>query len=163
MRQQHGHYASEQISGFVTGLGPFFQKYIERGLARIDAELSVQQQSHQNDATSEEGRKQSVAEYREKLALLRQQMFGSAEDTLAIVPKPTTGISGSGEQSPVRTRLDSPAAKFARISASANASPVRHGAHEGIDLASEPRDTASSISSLKERLAKLKSETAINK
>ena len=139
LQTQHGWYASGQIHSFIASLGPFFQKYIERGLARIDAELSTTKQIPH-------GASMSVHEYKERLTQLRSQMFGC--NTINGSPKQQEENDGS----PVRNRLDSPAYKFARTTSSAHGSPLSPG-KKVVDL---PPPQDATIKSLRERLARLK-------
>ena len=154
MRTSHGHYAGDLIDRFVASLGPFFQKYIERGLARIDGELRTLQVGNRTKPAAAS----PIAEYKTKLAHLRTQMFGDAASGLASAatrsPLVVADTAGSPSASPVRTRLDSPAAKFARLAASGPASPASR-TQSGVDL-SEMGDAT--ITNLRERLARLKNE-----
>ena len=143
LKQRHDWYAKEQISGFIASLGPFFQKYIERGLSRIDAELSsvkANNWSRTGGSTSAQGTF-TVQEYKERLASLKSQMFGD---------------QASGGTSPVRNRLESPAAKFARHGPGPN-SPCVKKTHDVVSAGGvEVDENVDEIVSLRERLARLK-------
>lgn len=139
-------------------------------MARIDAELTAVARVHPAAPFS-------VQEYRERLASLRAQMFGGGgSDGTTMVEGPlASDVNGSNmeqRQSPVRNRLESPAAKFARVSGSNSASGpgsplhkatnthrlVDDGDGDGRGGAEKPPADASTISSLRERLARLKNE-----
>lgn len=144
-----------QIDAFITSLGDFFHKYIERGLARIEAEKAstAQVASLGGDSSSLVNAPGDMESYRQKLLSLKAQMFGSA------APQTPTKSSRDGSiapdsnsvTSPLRTRLESPAAKLARFGSprgTANAPAPNE----------LPREDDQVMSNLKERLARLKQQ-----
>lgn len=153
LQTQHGWYAGDHIKTFIASLGPFFQKYIERGLARIDAELNTTRSLPQPAATM------SVHEYKERLTQLRSQMFGvsasSVTDHHHDDNTDNSNVNGQegGGGSPVRNRLDSPAYKFARMATTGSTqnSPLSPG-RRVVDHQLQD----ATITSLRERLARLK-------
>ena len=138
-----------QIDAFVASLGSFFQKYIERGLARLESEYTEKSDSPVADMES----------YRTKLFALKSQMFGTPHQQDEELKRGATAEEGtpmkssgaSNVTSPLRTRLESPAAKFARFG-----SPKNFG--NGTDKPPAPPKEDGVISNLKERLARLKQQ-----
>lgn len=137
-----------QTDAFVASLGSFFQKYIERGLARLESEYTERSTSPVADMES----------YRNKLFALKSQMFGTPhklEDPAKRNNEESTPSKAvSNTASPLRTRLESPAAKFARFG-----SPKNFVANTTTNEKPPvpPKDDAV-ISNLKERLARLKQQ-----
>jgi hypothetical protein len=140
-----------QIEAFISSLGDFFQKYIERGLSRIEAEKTSSDKvaaiiDHSQTA-------ENMESYRQKLLSLKAQMFGTAD--LEMTPVKANGPDGSSHASPLRARLESPAAKLARFG-----SPKL--AISALAASTQPNggtpDEDQVISNLKERLARFKQQ-----
>ena len=140
-----------QIDSFISSLGSFFKKYIERGLERLESEHPANKVASSPVADLES--------YRHKLISLKSQMFGSSaqEPNLAkeSIPKSQQSFENenvSKNASPLRSRLESPAAKFARF----GCSPKNLSSSSAVtDL---PPKNDAVISNLKERLARLKQQ-----
>ena len=139
-----------QIDSFISSLGSFFKKYIERGLERLESEHSAN-----NVASSPVA---DLESYRHKLISLKSQMFGTSAE-----PNPTKESAAKSQNfiesenlsknaSPLRSRLESPAAKFARFGCSPKSLSSSATAP---DL---PPKNDAVISNLKERLARLKQQ-----
>jgi hypothetical protein len=142
-----------QIDSFISSLGAFFKKYIERGLERIETEQSA------NNVTSSPAA--DLETYRHKLISLKSQMFGSSESQESSTTKkeaPTRSQqlfeseNASMNASPLRSRLESPAAKFARFGCSTKT------LSSSVVTEDLPPKNDAVISNLKERLARLKQQ-----
>lgn len=163
-------YALDQINLFLTGLGDFFHKYIVRSLERIEFEQNqANNLKKSTDASGESGN--SVESYKQKLVLLRQQIFGSS-DSIANGDSPASN-ENQPPASPLLRRanshLESPKMRSIRSNLGPG-TPTKLSA--AMDLASVSSATLnqaspsqapaspSSILSLKERLARLRGESS---
>lgn len=137
-RKEHA-YAEEHIVRFIASLGDFFQKYINRQLARVEAEMQTANMLRE----AQEQEVPTAEAFKARLYAMRRQMFG-----------------GSGEENNTAHRFHSSEENLDTFVAGNNSPIANRIANSPVRTVSGSPNAhfASSIIGLKERLARLRKD-----